>query len=264
MTTVDPNAATAGAPQDGLEEHIQQEFIEEGRDVLNELDVTVGNVRSHAVTAEAALGQIRRHCHNMMAGARAVGLPVVELVVHRLEDYVADLKDLPAAQLDDVQAFLDKLRAALDGEVSTETLSQVVRQLPARKTFDIGDIVLLDIVVMLVNPQRTSARFVERELQACGYRVVNVRSSFEAIALAVRARPDMIICSAVLDELSGIDLACAFSAMPTTDGIPFALLTSFGWGHASLEHLPNRAAILRVGAHFGDDLAEALSRFKIT
>jgi CheY-like chemotaxis protein len=251
-------------PEDGLEEHIQQEFVEEARDVLNELDVTVGNVRSHATSAESALGQLRRHCHNLLAGSRAVSLPTVEMVVHRLEDYVADLSDLSTAQLDDVQAFLDKLRAALDGEVSVDELSQVVRQLPARKTFDIGDIVLLDIEVMLVSPQRTAARFVERELQACGYRVVNARSSSDAIALAVRGQPDMLICSAVLDELSGIDLVCALSAMPVTAKIPLALLTSFEWGHPSLEQLPSRVAILRVGTHFGDDLAEALSRFSIT
>ena len=260
MTADAPNEAA----KDGLDERIQQEFVDEARDVLNELDVMIGNVRSHAVTEADALGQIRRHCHNLLAGSRAVNLPAVEMVVHRLEDYVTDLNELPGPQLDDVQTFLDKLRAALAGEVAVGEISHVVRQLPARKTFDTGDIELLDIEVMLINPQRTAARFVERELQACGYRVINARSSFEAIALAVRGQPDMIICSAVLDELTGIDLACAFSAMPTTDEIPFALLTSFGWGHPSLARLPNRVAILRVGTHFGDDLAEALSRFKIT
>src|SRR5258708_144477 len=152
-------------PEDGLEEHIQQEFVEEARDVLNELDVTVGNVRSHATSAESALGQLRRHCHNLLAGSRAVSLPTVEMVVHRLGVY---------------------------------------------------------------------------------------------------GQPDMLICSAVLDELSGIDLACALSAMPVTAKIPLALLTSFEWGHPSLEQLPSRVAILRVGTHFGDDLAEALSRFSIT
>jgi len=261
MTTATPDDPEH---KDALEAHIQQEFVEEARDVLNELDVAVGNVRSHTIRPEAALGQFRRSCHNLLAGARAVNLGAVALLMHRLEDYVIDLRDLNTAQLDDIQAFLDKLRGALDGEVAIADLSAVVRQLPARKTFDIGDIVLLDIEVLLVNPQRTAARFVERELQACGYRVVNARSSFEAIALAVRGKPDMIICSAVLDELTGVDLACAFSAMPATERIPFALLTSFEWGHASLERLPSRCAILRVGTHFGDDLAEALSRFNIT
>jgi HPt (histidine-containing phosphotransfer) domain-containing protein len=249
---------------DALDVHILQEFNDEARDVLNEIDVTLGNVRSHSTPAEAALAQIRRHCHNMRAGSRAVNLPAVELVVHRLEDYVTDLKVLDGPQIDDIQAFLDKLRSALDGQVAADGLSQMVRQLPARKTFDIGDIELLNIEVMLISPQRTTSHFLERELQACGYRVANVRTSFEAIALAVRTQPDMIICSAVIDELTGIDLACAFAAMPVTTKIPFALLTSFGWGHASLEALPSRVAILRVGPHFGDDLAEALSRFQIT
>lgn len=258
MTTAEAN--------DAVDVRILQEFLDETGDVLNEMNVMLGNVRSNASTAETALSQIRRHCHNLRAGGRAVNQPAVELVVHRLEDYVADLKDLKPPQIDDIQAFLDKLSGALEGRVSADPtgLSQFVRQLPARKTFDIGDIELLDIEVMLINPQRATARFVERELQACGYRVTNVQSSYEAIPLAVRTKPDLIICAAVLDELSGVDLACAFSAMPMTSKIPFALLTSFGWGHHSLEQLPTRCAIIRKGPQFGDDLAEALSRFAIT
>lgn len=256
--------APADAQADEFDAHILQEFVEEARDVLNELDVLVGNLRSHNVKADVALAQLRRHCHNVLAGSRAVNLPAVELVTHRLDDYVADHQDLTAEQVEDIQAFIDKLRGALDGETSGADLSQLVRQLPARKTFNVGDIQVLDIEVMLVNPQRSAARFVERELQACGYRVVNVQSSFEAIALAVRSQPNMVICSAVIDELTGSDLVCALTAMPATSRIPCAVLTSFHWGHPSLERLPSRVAVLRLGPRFGDDLAEALSRYAIT
>jgi hypothetical protein len=41
-------------------------------------------------------------------------------------------------------------------------------------------------------------------------------------------------------------------------------LTSYGWGHPSLDDLPVRVAILRKGPEFGGDLAEFLARFRIT
>lgn len=258
---------TAALTDEAIAERIRAEFVDEARDIVNEIDVMIGNMRSSTISRPGALSDMRRHFHNLRVGGRSVNMPVIDLIVHRMDDYVSDLSDLTDPQVEDIQAFNDKLRAALDGnaEVQNKTeLAQMVRQLPARKTFDVDDITFLDIEVMLINPQRATARFIERELQACGYRVVNVSNSFEAIELAVRTKPDMIICAAVLDELSGIDMACAFNAMPTTSKIPFALLTSFTWGHPSLEGLPPRAAIIRKGSQFGDDLAEALSRFAIT
>ena len=74
----------------------------------------------------------------------------------------------------------------------------------------------------------------------------------------------MIISSRELTaQISGIDLACAFSAMSETKEIPFGLLSTYDWGHSALEGLPQRAALLKKGPEFGEDLAEALTRFNI-
>lgn len=246
------------------EERLVTEFQEESHDTCNEIDVMIGNLRSRSIDANEALLAMRRNFHNLRLGARAAGLPAVDVIAHQLVDYCSHIEKLDDRQLDDLQAFTDKLRGALDGEVTVNEIRQVVRQLPTHSTFDVNDIQLLDIVVLLVSPQRATAMFVERELRACGYRVMNASKSFEAIELAVRIKPDLIIATAVLDELSGIDLACAINAMPVTQSVPFALLTSFGWGDSSLDGLPPRAALIRKGTQFGDDLADALARFQIT
>lgn len=249
---------------DNHEARLLTEFQEESQDTCNEIDVMIGNLRSKSIDADEALSAMRRHFHNLRLGARAVGLPAVDVIAHQLVDYCSQITVLDDRRLDDLQAFTDKLRGALDGEVSITEIREVVRKLPTHSNFDVNDIQLLDIVVLLVSPQRATALLVERELKACGYRVMHASKSFEAIELSVRIKPDLIISAAVLDELTGIDLACALNAMPTTQGMPFALLTSFGWGDSSLDGLPPRAAIIRKGSHFGDDLAEALSRFQIT
>lgn len=250
-----------------LEQHIRAEFIDEARDIINEIEVMLGNVRSDLVPQLDAIQAMRRHFHNLRIGARSVGLAAADVILHQMADYVDGVDQIGERELDGLQAFTDLLRITLDNhhdESPAPSLREVVRQMPTARTFDVNDIRRLDIVILLVSPQRSAGRIVERELVACGYRVVNVSKSFEALEMAVRLKPDMIIASAMLDELTGIDLACAIMAMPTTQDIPFALLTSFGWGDASLEGLPTRAAIIRKGNHFGDDLAEALSRFSIT
>lgn len=263
-----PSSSIASKPLSDAEisARLRAEFIDESREVANEIDVTISNMRGHGADRVSAINALRRSLHNLRVGGRSVNMPAVELIVHRFDDYISDVSTPSDEQIDDLQAFCDRLRAALDGDDPAQPieLPEMVRQLPARKTFDISDITFLNIEVMLINSQRATAHFVERELQACGYRVVNVARSFEAIEMVVRTKPDMIICSAVLDELSGVDLACAFSSMPATAKIPFALLTSFSWGHPSLEGLPTRCAIIRKGPQFGDDLAEALARFQIT
>ncbi|TAD91904.1 MAG: DNA-binding response regulator [Alphaproteobacteria bacterium] len=247
-----------------FDQQLTSEFQDEARDTLNAMDVLLGNVRSRLVKAEDALGRMRRDTHNLRIGAKSVGLAACDLILYRLDDYLADLKALDDRHLDDIQAFTDRIRAVLEGEPVGEDLKSVARALPAKKTFDIGDIQVLNIEILLVGPNRTASRLIERELQACGYRVVNVQRSFEALEMAVQSRPDLVISAAMLDVLSGVDLACALNAMPSTRGIPFALLTSFEWGHPELDGLPPTAAIIRKGPKFGDDLAEALSRFGIT
>ena len=112
-----------------------------------------------------------------------------------------------------------------------------------------------------------SARVVadfEREPRNCGYRVTSAYSFFEALELTVRTRPDLVISSAILDNLSGVDLACSIGAIAPTRGIPFALLTSFDAGHDAIRGLPEHAAILRKGESFGEDPANARERFEIT
>jgi hypothetical protein len=74
----------------------------------------------------------------------------------------------------------------------------------------------------------------------------------------------LVISSAVLDMLSGVDVGCALASMPVTSKIPFCILTSFERGNAFLSHLPDTAGYLRKGSEFGQDLAECLKRFGIT
>ena len=163
----------------------------------------------------------------------------------------------------------------LGGEIgdSVDT-AEFVRSLPVRKPQDVDlgsakynisaeDLAHLDIEIMFVEPKRSLARIVERELLNCGYRVINVRHAAEALSLAVQTKPDLVMASIELDELTGVDLACAFASMPSARGIPFAVLTSRSKDDPALGELPMSTVIIRKGGAFAEDMARALQHFAI-
>lgn len=254
---------------DGIEQmdrQIEAEFVDEVRDILSGIEVLLGNMRSKSVPPAEGLTRIRREMLNVEVRGASLDQPMVTIVAHRLDEYLSDLKTLGERELDDVQTFIDQIRQALDGQIEATAGAKIVRELPARKmaTFNPADVKVTDVEVLLVIPDKAMARIVERELAACGYRTSNVASPFQALETAVRIKPDLVIVAGLLDHLSGVDLAAALTAMPATRTLPVALLTSFAWGHPSLQDLPPRVPLIRKGPSFGDDLAEALARLHIT
>lgn len=241
------------------------ELADEAGDMVASLELRLQQVRSGVLDSGPALQFLSRDSFNLKMAARSGAVPGLAALTHRLDDYLADIQELTEHHVQDLQVFADKIGALLDGEpVESKQIASVVRELPSKRSFDLSDIVIADVEVTLVMPQRTAARVVERELAACGYRVSIVLDAVEAIGLVVETMPDLVITAMVLPTLSGVDLACALAAMPKTRAIPVALLTSLERDHADLRALPMNAGLIRRGEHFGDDLADVLQRFDIT
>jgi hypothetical protein len=251
---------------DDIDREIEAEFLDDSRNALNKIQVELENVRSGATTGSEAVARLRTVVRSLNAQAPSGVMPSARMVLRRMDEYLGPLEDLTPAHVDDVQAFVDRFEDALEGRLEgADATARVVRELPIKRTFDIDfDVVIpRPVEVLLVLRDRAGAHLVERELAACGLRSTNVRNPFEAFEQAFRARPDVIIAGQEIGEITGVDLACAFTAMPHTRDIPFALLSSYEWGHPALKDLPPRAALLKKGPRFGDDLALALTRFGI-
>jgi CheY-like chemotaxis protein len=244
---------------------VEAEFLEEAQDTTNELQVTVGNMRSRAVSVEDGSNRLRALVARLNLLGAATDFPLLDLALRRFSDYMRDLDHPTDANMTDFETFIDVLSGLLAGEIEANTDSaEFFRSLPTRRPLDLADLEHLNIEVVLVEPQRSSAAIIARELQNCGYKVTTVKGSIEALELVVHTKPDLVISSAVLDVLSGVDLGCALAAMPATAKIPFCILTSFERGNAFLAQLPDTSGYLRKGSEFGSDLAESLKRFGIT
>ena len=257
----------SGVYAKGDEEVVQsmrQEFLDDALEDLRSLDVALDAARNGRKPLDELFTEIRRLTLPLRGQAANFGVRLIGTVAHRLEDYLAGMKEPPPRTLDDLQTFVDTLIAIIEGEIPFNAdSSQIVRRLPAKPSFDVGDIEVRDVEVMLVMLHGTATRFVEREMQECGYRITNVTTTFEALPLIIRTKPDMVIISAIMPELTGIDLAIALASMPATRNIPTALITSLDPDDDYLKLLPAGVPIIKKGPSFGDDLAEALSNLFI-
>ena len=248
-----------------LDEQYEMEALDEARDVVAGLEVRMQQIRGGTLAPDKAAILLAQDASNLRLKAKAVNLPGLTPLSHRLDEYLANAKEVTVKNLDDLQRFSDRISAVLDGEtIPVEEIATVIRDLPHKSTFEVSDVTVTDTEVTLILPQKTAARVVERELAACGYRVSTVLDPIEAFAIILETKPDLVITTAVMPRLSGIDLACAMAAMPSTKGIPVAVLTSLEPNHPDLRALPMNVGIIRRGENFGNDLADTLQRFNIT
>ncbi len=250
---------------DTIEEYtaqVESDFESDVREELATFEVLASNMRIG--DAEANLATFRTGLDRLLNLRSTVDMPLFDLLLRRLENYVCDLDAPTEDQISDIEAFLDLMHGILDGEVGGEVNeAEFFRSLPAPRPADLEDFHHLDLEILVVDTNKTAMRIVGRELVNCGYRVATANRSFEALELAIRTRPDMIISSAVLDEMSGVDLASALAAIQSTESIPCAILTSFDANDASLKRLPDSVAIMKKGDEFANDFAATLERFGI-
>ncbi len=239
---------------------LRQQFIEDVQDNLRDLDVTLEEARNGRTAPEELVRKVHLTTLPLQGQAGNFDVPLLGTIAHRLADYMANAKSMSPRAYDDIRVFVDTLVDIIEGTIPMDSnAAKLVRKLPAKIGFDAADIETRAVEAMLVMLHGAATHFVEREMNECGYRTNTVTSTFDAFPLIVRTQPDLVIISAVMPELDGLDLAAALVAMPTTRNIPTALITSLDPDNEHLKMLPDKVPVIFKGPSFGDDLAEALS-----
>lgn len=256
---------TAPLVPDDLEERLRIEFVDDARDRLQSMYATLDGVRKGTVASHTAIGLIRLEAHNLKGMGTSFGYPAVSLIAHRLEDYLSGVKSLEERLIGDVHIFLDRIAEVVDRaeQPALAETNQMIRTLPVRYEFDITDVDIRNVEVMVVTPSKVVAKKLADELAACGFRPVTVGDPIESISHAVRLPPDFLIASLVMDGLSGLDLIRGLRAMSVTHTVPMALLTSMSADNPALREIPDGVAVIRLGEHFADDFANAVSQFNL-
>jgi CheY-like chemotaxis protein len=252
-----------GSGDISLDEHTEksrQEGLDAVGDRIERLTWMLADCREGMVEPDEAIKAIRIDVHGIKGTGNAYGFPVIAIFAHRLEDYLDQVKKLnEGPHLDDVQKFLDCIQDAAEKNLDAggDEIAVLVRKLPthAAASFNVEDVVV---------PAGVAGKMVAQELRECGYRVVSVADPFEAMQFVISAKPDVVIVSAILERLDGVDLVSALKAMPSTRDMPVAFLTSLEEGDERLKFLPASVPVLHKGASFADDVAEAFAALKIT
>ena len=241
-------------------EEVKQETIDGLDDRILQMDNLLKAYKGEGIAAEALLSELRIIAHSIKSAANLSEMAAIKAISHRFEDYLADVKEPTEDIISALQVFVDHLSKSLDNLYNgiAEDVSVAMRSLPAKGGFDfsVDDITTTDTEVMLVMEPGIATKIVTKELLECGYRMVNVASTMDALMLVPSMRPDLVIVSRVMPELDGVDLACAIRAMPATRDIPVALLTSEALDSETLRNLPKDVPIMRKGGNFADDVAE--------
>jgi len=248
-----------------LLEELKTEAIDTVEDRIKNLNETLEAIGEERVSGSDGLAVIRLEVHSLKSVAASFEMKALKVMCHRFEDYIFNSDKIEPDQVGHCQHYSDRLADCLDAFVNDKDIdiSQMMREVPVKGGFEVGDVSVSDIEVMLVMEPGTATKIVTRELLECGYRMINVASTMDAIQLIPSMRPDAVICSRVMPELSGIDLACALRAMPTTENIPVALIASVDPNSEDMKKLPKDVPVLRKGRIFADDVADVFVKLGI-
>ena len=81
--------------------------------------------------------------------------------------------------------------------------------------------------VLIVEDNELNMKLFNDLLEAHGYGTVGTRNGVEAMDLARRHRPDLILMDIQLPEVSGLDVTRALKADPELKAIPVIAVTAF-------------------------------------
>lgn len=246
---------------DDIVSRLTGEFLDDAGDRLSRAQIALNDLANRPKDPRPLLLDLAREIHNLKGAGKTFGFPTISLVADRFEDYLeasADLQPLPVSQL---QKFADALLdlVELGRNPDPDRTAAVLRALPVFFEFDPDSVVGRPGRALVVTRARTLGHMLARELANCGYRAQTASDPFEALRFAVAEKPDIVLTSAVLDGMPGIDLLRTLRTIRSTATLPVAVVTSFEAGHPELAGLPNNVPVVRLGKALADDLAAVLT-----
>lgn len=225
---------------DRIVAQLRKEFIEESLTELESIGEMLEDMRDAKVDVSDRYLVLKRWVHNLKGQGGTFDLHSVTAIAHRLEDYLDGISHFRGNTVPEIYAFIDWIERILEKrqDLEPEHLSRVIRRLPAPPNPNARPERFLNKEALVVIPSKVAHGIVRASLESQGIRVVSSYSSIEGFILSVSTRPDLVIASAIMDGVSGIDLASALVAMPKTCEIPVILVTSLEQNNPALKKLP--------------------------
>jgi len=246
---------------DDIVANLTQEFLGDSTDRMARMQVSLTNLVGKGGANREAVLDLSREVHSVKGAAANFQFRTLATAAHRFEDYMAATLDGGTLPIEEYQRFVDIMSDLIDigKEPDSSRASAILSGLPVLAAFDPTSVTAQPGRALVVIRARTMGHMLSRELANCGFLAQTALDPFDAIRLAATEKPDVVLTSAVMDGLSGVELIAALKSIKATAGIPCAVVTSFDRGHPELADLPKGTGVVRLGKTLSDDLAAALT-----
>lgn len=153
----------------------------QARDAVTFFEVLIDNARADANNAPECIELMEMEAGKLRQHYSVSEQPLIGILVRRLHSFVAHLESPDKSHLDDLQTYVDVLRGILDEDIEPDTdQAEFSRSLPVLSPPEVEGFGPSAVEVVVAEPNRASAHFVERELAKCGCRVTVAYHAFEA------------------------------------------------------------------------------------
>mgnify|MGYP000734176383 CR=1 FL=1 len=241
-------------------QQLRIEFVDQCHLVTDELESLLNNVYDGKENAPKAIDLIRREMHNLKGQGSVFGYPVISMIAHRLEDYLAKEQVLDIDRIDDVNVYLDHVRGIVDRDqqLSYGEANELLRSLPqfglaAHSELE-KDAIVEDVEVMVATSSKLHRHRLESALNKPGWRLISFDRTLDLLENALVSPPNGVIVSGELPLVSGVELARIFLALEKLKNVPFAILTSRSKSHKNFEDLSESVNFISTGQEFGQDV----------
>ena len=234
---------------------IRQEFIDNTRDKLEDVEDAIEALRAGADHPDNHILEIKRIIHSIKGAGGSFGFPTISKVAHGLEDYLETSGDVSTVTAEDLMVFVNTVTDILiSGVEPDEQLAHMMlRSLPTGRrqsgvrALDKGSAIML-------MPRGVQRKIISQELAQLGYKVSILDNGLEAIDMALTLKPDYLITTQALDRMTGMELAWALQMFQATRHVKVAVVTADDISQDMVEALPPQTTLIKKGPRFSLEL----------
>ncbi|WP_085905259.1 response regulator [Kiloniella majae] len=243
------------------------EFADQCRVVTDELESLLNQVYDGKYDTSTAIQLMRREMHNLKGQGSVFGYPVISMIAHRLEDYLAKENALEITNINEVNIYLDHIRGIINSaKLPTEAeTTELLRSLPQSGFSNHSDVeieaISEEVEIMAVTSSKLHRHRLESAVTKPGWRLISFNSTLNLLENALASPPNGVIVSGELPSISGIELATVFQALPKLKNVPFAILTSRSKTDSHFKDLPNTVEYISTGQGFSGDVQRMIEAF---
>jgi len=238
---------------------LRDSYIETAMEKLDSFDTSIDILKKDFEGSSEAMTAFRGDVHSLKGVSGTFGFPLISVICHRLEEYIQVERPYSREEFEHIQVFSDQMRTIVEQRENpnNDISEQILAELPTPNTAFIQPQKSNGLKVVLVSPMAALRQMAEFYLSDLGCQITATESPIEAFRFIVEQRPDLIITSVQMQQLSGIDLGRAVSEISFLKTTKIALMTSSADVGDLSRGIPDKFLAIRTD-QLEDDISEAI------